>query len=482
MTAEAYQADLHRPALSLPQTYTGEILATLKLAWPLVLTQIASMAIGVTDVLMVGRLGPEALAATALGLSLFYMPLMFGFGLSSALSPFLSQVVGADPYGLDPARRSPETSAALRRHFRTGLWSVFLASLPALAILSFSETLFLALGQDPALSKVATHYVWALMPAIPFMLMIGVMRNLFSALSRPRPALIVTLIWIVINIGLNWVFIYGNLGVPALGVVGAGIASTLATLIGVAMMAICVLLHPATRPLEPFKGVLTFEKREIGHFMRVGLPIGLTLFFEGAVFNAALWLVGLFGTAQLAGHQIAINVASVTFQIPLGVAFASTVRVGYAAGANDWNAVRRAGHVGQAVAFMFMGVTAFIMWTWPYEIAGLYLDLDDPKTLPAAAFAAQYLAIAAIFQLADGQQVAAAYGLRGLKDTSLPMWIAGVSYWVIGFPACLALGFWTPLEGQGVWLGLALALVFAAALMTWRFEFLTRKHRLGADA
>lgn len=482
MTADALQADPHRPALALPTTYLGETIATLKLAWPLVLTQLASMAIGVTDVLMVGRLGPEALAATALGLSLFYMPLMFGFGLSSALSPFLAQTIGADPNGLDAARRRPGTSALLKAHFRTGMWSVFLASLPAVAILMFARPLFSLLGQDPDLSDVATHYIWALLPAMPIMLMIGVMRNLFSALSRPRPALIVTIIWIGVNILLNWIFIYGNLGVPRLGVLGAGIASTLATFIGVGLLALCVVYHKATRPLRFFEGILTFEPAKIGRFMRTGLPIGVTLFFEGAVFNAALWLVGLFGTAQLAGHQIAINVASLTFQLPLGIAFASTVRVGYAAGAKDWQAVRRAGHVGQLIAFIAMAIAAFVMWTWPYEIAGIYLDLDDPATLPAATFAAQYLAIAAIFQLADGQQVAAAYGLRGLKDTRLPMWIAAFAYWVIGFPLCVALGFGTELEGQGVWAGLAFALLVAAALMTWRFEFLTRKHRLGNEA
>lgn len=482
MTADAYQADLHRPALSLPQTYAGEMIATLRLAWPLVLTQLASMAIGVTDVLMLGRLGPDALAAAALGLSLFYMPMMFGFGMSSALSPVLAQTIGADPHGLDPLRRRAETTAQLRADFRAGFWAVGLTSLPAIAILLFARPLFGLLGQDPGLSATAALYVTALLPSLPFMLLIGVMRNLFSALSRPRPALAITLVWIGINALFNWMFIFGHLGAPALGVIGSGIATTCATLVSTAIMAAAVILHPATRSIRPFERFVRFDGGKVWRFVVLGFPIGVTLFFEGAVFNAALWLVGLFGADQLAGHQIAINVASLTFQIPLGIAFAQTVRVGYAAGANDWNAVRRSGHVGQLLAFIFMALTAFVMWTWPYEIAGVYLDLDDPRAQHAAMFAAQYLAIAAVFQLVDGQQVAAAYGLRGLKDTRLPMWIAAIAYWGIGFPACVMLGFWTPLEGQGVWAGLAFALLVAAALMTWRFEYLTRKHRLGADA
>jgi MATE family multidrug resistance protein len=476
MTIEAVQAD-HRPSLQLPKSFAGEIGATLRLAWPLVLTQIASMAIGTTDVLMLGRLGPDALAAAALGLSLFYLPMMFGFGLSSALSPQLAQAIGADPHGLDPRLRRSDTSNELRAHLRSALWAVTLTALPAMALLLFAKPVFGLLGQDEALSATAASYVAALLPALPFMLLIGVMRNLFSALSRPRATLVVTLGWIGVNALLNWIFIFGHFGMPAMGVIGSGIATSCATLLSAAVLALCVAWHPATRPLHPFRGVLRFEPRRIWRFIALGFPIGLTLFFEGAIFNTALWLVGLFGSAQLAGHQIAINVASITFQIPLGIAFATTVRVGYAAGAKDWAAARRSGHVGMVITFGVMAVTAFVMWTWPYEIAGLYLDLGDPKAVVAAGFAAQYLAIAAVFQLADGQQVAAAFALRGLKDMSIPAWIAGISYWLVGFPICLALGFWTALEGQGVWAGLALALLVAAALMTWRFERLTRFHR-----
>jgi MATE family multidrug resistance protein len=318
--------------------------------------------------------------------------------------------------------------------------------------------------------------VLALIPALPFMLLIGVMRNLFSALSRPRPALYVTIAWIGVNALFNWIFIFGPFGFPALGVVGSGLATSCATIVSAAALALCVVYHPATRGIRPFEGLFRFETRRIARFVWLGLPIGMTLFFEGGVFNAALWLVGLFGTAELAGHQIAINIASLTFQVPLGIAFATTVRTGYAAGARDWAAVRRAGHAGMLLTFACMAVTAFVMWTWPYFIAGLYLDLSDQRAVVAAGFAAQYLMVAAVFQLADGQQVAAAFALRGLKDMNVPMWIAGLSYWAVGFPVGAALGFWTYLEGQGVWIGLAAGLAVAASLMTWRFEYLTR-HR-----
>lgn len=481
MTVDAFQAD-HRPTLHLPQTYAGEIRETLKLAWPLVLTQMASMAIGTTDAILLGHLSPDALAAAALGLSLYYMPMMFGFGLSSALSPQLAQAIGADPHGLDPARRLPETTAALRRFFRTAMWSVLLASLIAVGILTFARPLLGLLGQAPELSDTAAHYILCLLPGLPFMMLIGVMRNLFSALSRPRPALIITLIWIGVNALLNWIFIFGHLGMPAMGVTGSGIATSIATIFSAGLMAVTVAMHPATRDLEPFRNVLKIDWAGIRAFVVLGLPIGLTLFFEGAIFNAALWLVGLFGAGQLAGHQIAINIASNTFMIPLGVSFAATVRVGYAAGAGDWEAARRSGHVGMGIAFVTMAITAVIMWTWPYQLAGLYMDLSDPKAVAAAGFAAQFLAIAAIFQLADGQQVAAAFALRGLKDTAMPMWIAGIAYWVIAFPTCLALGFWADLEGRGVWMGLAVGLTIAALLMSWRFEHLTRRRRLGAEA
>jgi MATE family multidrug resistance protein len=473
MTTEALQAD-HRPSLRLPRTFAAETVETIKLAGPLVLTQVASMAIGTTDVLFLGQLGPGALAAAALGLSLYYMPMMFGFGLSSALSPQLAQAVGADPNGLNPALRRPETTLELQTHFRTGMWAVGLASLFAMAVLQFAHPVFALLGQDKTVSDTASLYIMAMLPGLPFMLLIGVMRNLFAALSQPRPALIVTVVWIGVNALLNWIFIFGHFGFPAMGVMGSGIATTCATILGAGVMAACVALHPATRSIRPFDGIFRFEGRRIWKFVVLGVPIGLTLFFEGAIFNAAIWLVGMFSPDQLAGHQIAINVASNTFMVPLGVAFATTVRVGYAAGARDWDAVRRAGQVGMALSFVAMGLTAALMWTFPLEIAGLYLDASDAHARVAIGFAVQFMTIAAIFQIADGQQVSTAFSLRGLKDTSIPMWI--------GFPICIALGFGLGWEGQGVWIGLAIALSAAAVLMTWRFEYLTRHHLLGAEA
>ncbi len=191
MTLDALQAG-HRPSLQLPRTFAAEVIATAKLAGPLVLTQVASMAIGTTDVIFLGYLGPEALAAAALGLSLYYMPMMFGFGLSSALSPQLAQTVGADPNGLNPALRRPETTRQLQAHFRTGMWAVGLASLLAIAILQFAHPIFGLLGQNQRVADTASLYIMAMLPGLPFMLLIGVMRNLFAALSQPRPALIVT--------------------------------------------------------------------------------------------------------------------------------------------------------------------------------------------------------------------------------------------------------------------------------------------------
>jgi MATE family multidrug resistance protein len=476
----------HRPPsekLHLPETYAGEISAMLKLAWPLVLTQLASMAIGTTDVLMLGQLGADALAAAALGLSLFYMPLMFGFGLSNALSPLMSQAIGADPHGLDPKLRRTDTTNELRVHVRTALWSVLLAALAAAAVLLFARPLFTLLGQDAVLSETAASYIYAMIPALPFMLLIGILRGTFSALSRPRPALIVTLAWIGINALFNWIFIFGHFGFPAMGVVGSGLATSSATIVSFIAMCLFAHWHPATRGLHLFKGVMVFEPRRIARFMKLGAPIGLTLFFEGAVFNASLWLMGLIGTSALAAHQIAMNVCSLTFQVPLGVSFAATVRVGYAAGAQNWAAVRRAGHVGMLLGMVFMGLTALLLLFAPQTIAAQYLNLSDPKAETVLALVAQYLLIGALFQLADGQQVTAAFALRGLKDTRMPMWIAGISYWAIAFPVAWLLAFHTDLAGQGVWLGLSAGIIAAAILMTWRFEHLTRhRGRFGSQS
>ena len=208
---------------------------------------------------------------------------------------------------------------------------------------------------------------------------------------------------------------------------------------------------------------------------RLGIPIGVTMLFEAALFNASTLLMGTFGTVSVAAHQVAINVPSITFMVPLGIALAATVRVGLAAGAGDMTGARRAGVTAIAIGVGFMSTTAVILALFPHQIAALYFAADNAANADVLALTARFLKIAAAFQVFDAIQVISSMSLRGLKDARMPMWIAGAAYWLVGFPLCLGLGVGLHWQGIGVWTGLAFALMAAAILLSWRFVYLSRQ-------
>jgi MATE family multidrug resistance protein len=202
--------------------------------------------------------------------------------------------------------------------------------------------------------------------------------------------------------------------------------------------------------------------------------MGLTMLFEGTLFNASLLLMGYFGVASVAAHQMSLNPPSITFMVPLGIAMAASVRVGHAAGAGDGEGVRRAGYASMVLAVLFMSVCSVALFVFPHTIAGLYITTHDRQSAEAIALATVFLRVAAAFQIFDGLQVVAALALRGLKDARMPMVLAGGSYWLAGFPACLLFGFGLGLNGFGIWLGLAFGLFVAAVAMCLRFYYLAR--------
>jgi MATE family multidrug resistance protein len=240
-------------------------------------------------------------------------------------------------------------------------------------------------------------------------------------------------------------------------------------LVSLAVIRLTPVLH-AHRIFRDFRAADFAKLREI---YRLGLPIGLTMMFEATLFFSSNFIMGHFGLDYLAAHTIAMNVPSVTFMVPLGIAMASTVRVGLAAGAQDREAARRAGWAAMVVATGFMVITSVILWTWPFEIAQIYLPATAAN-MAALTLAVTFLHVAALFQIVDGIQVTAALALRGLKDARAPMWIAGASYWLAGFPTCLLFGYYFNMKGLGIWYGLAFGLAVAAVLMCWRFWWLSR--------
>lgn len=427
-------------------------------------SHLAQLAILTTDILMIGQLGAEPLAMASLGVTVFYLAWLAGFGPTLAVSPIVSQILGAKPGEINEVR---DTGVA-------GLWSIAMVSVPLILALQFSGPFLALIGQEAKLAEGAGGFAAVLSVGLPFAIGIALLRGFTSALSYPNAALITTLMMIAVNAGLNYALIWGHWGAPELGLIGSAWASTITNIFGFAALLAWVALRPPFAKYRLLEGVMRLNGAKLKELFVLGIPMGLTIAFEGALFNAGVLIVGLSGAAQLAAHQIAINVASIVFMIPLGLALAATVRVGLHAGAGSASGVRYAAWGAIGVSGLFMTVAGLVTWVFAKPIAGLYLGADAENVEQVEAFAQSFMLFAALFMVFDGIQVAGNMALRGLKDANGPMWIAGISYWGIGFPVCWLLGVHAQMGGMGVWIGYAVSLLAAAIGMVARLWWLTR--------
>ena len=443
-----------------------EVRATIALAYPLVLTNIAQALIHATDVVMLGRVGARTLAAGALGVNLFNACLIFGVGLMTASAPMIAREIG---------RRS-HSVRDVRRTVRQSMWAAAAIVVPFWLLLWHAEEILLLFGQDPLLSADAARFtramMWGLLPYLGYV----VLRSFVAALERPGWALAIGAMAVVMNAMINYVLIFGGLGIPALGLLGAGIGSAFTNLMMFVGMALVVTHHRRFRRYHLFGNFWRADWPRFAQVLRLGVPIAVTLALEVTIFNAAVFLMGLIGTDELAAHAIAIQIAALAFMVPLGISQAATVRVGLAFGQGDRAAIGRAGWTSFTLGTGFMVVTALVLLLWPRALVGLFIDLHDPANTRVAALAMSFLAIAALFQIVDGAQSVGAGMLRGLHDTTLPMLYAGFGYWVIGLGVGVLLGFHAGWGGIGIWVGLASGLAVVSVLMVTRWM---RRERLG---
>jgi multidrug resistance protein, MATE family len=442
--------------------WRSELIETIRLAGPLALTQLGQIAMLSIDVALIGRLGYSAVAAAALAHGVLYTAFMFGLGLVAAVAPLAAQAVGA---------REPRQ---IRRALRVGLWAAVFVGAPLSAVQLWASDLLLWLGQSPDVAALAQRYLtglaWSLTPSWLFI----ALRGFMSALNRPEPAMWITLAAIPSNGLIAYVLIYGAFGIPALDLLGAGIATTLVNVgMFIASLWVC-----CTR--SPFK-----KYQILGHFWRadwplfgqltaIGLPISAAFLLEHGVFAAAALLMGLIGTIALAAHQVALQTAAIVFMVPLGIGMAATVRVGHAVGRRDAAAARRAGFSAMMLGVAFQAVMAICVVLGREQIPLLFLGSagSDPRTV---ALTATLLIFGASFFIADGLQTIAAGALRGLNDTRVPFLFAALSFWLVGFTSAYALAFWAGFGAVGVWVGLVLGLVVYAVLLVWRFSLLARR-------
>lgn len=445
------------------RAWSDELRATLALAWPLILSNLTTAIMGATDVVLMGWLGPRQLAASALGLNLYFGLGLFALGIVVSGSPMMASALG----------RRVHSVREVRRTFRQSLWLAVAATLPLWLLLWNAEPIILALGQEPGLAAQAAvflkGYMWIVLPWLAFQ----AMRNFLSALERPGWILGISVLGIALNAVVSWALIFGRLGLPALGIFGGGLGSSIVWLILAFLLALVISMDRQFRRFHLFGNIWRSDWRRFRHLFRLGLPIGLAMGFETIVFGAAAYLMGLIGAVSLAAHAVALQVCIVTFMVPLGLSQAVTVRVGRAFGAGDRDGIARAGWTAWLLGVGFMALMALIIWTIPHQLVSIFLA---PTNAEVTNLAVSFLMFAAAFQIFDGAQVVGAGMLRGLHDTRVPMMFALLGYWLFGLAGGIWLAFGLHWEGKGVWSGLAAGLGVVAILMLWRWS---RRDRLG---
>jgi MATE family, multidrug efflux pump len=450
--------------------WRAEIIETIKLAWPIALTQLGQIAMMTTDLALIGRLGDGAIAAVGLAHLILFVGFVFGMGPVSAVAPLAAQAFGA---------RDPRM---VRRSLRVGLWAAVMLGVPINVAQLWGEDILIAAGQSSATAALAARYLtglaWSMIPAWCFI----ALRNFMGAVNRPEPALWVTIAAIPVNGLLAYALINGAFGAPRLDLLGAGLATTL---VNVAMCAAAIWICYTCRPFKKYRVLGRFWRADwelLRQLMAIGLPISGALMLEWGLFSSAALLMGWIGTTALAAHQIALQVATILFMVPFGISLAATVRVGHAVGRRDPVATRRAGFGAIALGAALMVAMTVTVVAFHDAIPRLFLGDDSGGNAATARLAATLLLIGASFFVTDGVQAIAAGALRGLNDTRVPMLFAAVSFWLIGFTCVYGLAFPGRLGAVGIWIGFSIAIATFAALLICRFHVLTLPQDAGARA
>lgn len=431
--------------------------AVLVLGLPLIGSHMAQFGLHVTNTIMLGWYGVADLAGGALGATVFFAFFTLGSGYANAVMPMVATAAAS------------EDDTEVRRATRMGMWLSLLYALAVLPVFLFARPLLLASGQAPEVAALGGTYLavagFGLAPA----LLVMVLKAYLAALGRTQVVLWVTVAAVFVNIALNWVFIFGNLGVPALGARGAAISSVTVQVFTL----VVILVYAARLPeLRRYALLSRFWRPDWAAMRRVnalGVPIGLAMMAESGLFAASALMMGWLGTQALAAHSIALEVTAMFFMIHMGLSNAATVLVGRARGRRDPEGLRAVARAALILSMLVALVTMSVYLGAGELIVGAFLSPDDPERALIVPLGATLLMVAALFQLADGGQAMAMGLLRGIQDTKMPLFIAAVSYWLIGIPLSYALAFPAGFEGVGLWFGMVAGLSVAALALLVRF-------------
>jgi MATE family multidrug resistance protein len=458
MSSETTQAAYAARPLAVAQTWRREVRDTLVLTAPIAGGLLAEMGQGMIDYSMSGHLGQTALAAAGLGLQLLFTPMFWGMGAITATG-----AVGAQAHGAG----DPE---AVSESMRQGFLMATLLSVPVIAILLLAIPLLPLVNHDAEVVRQVRSIILIGLPWIPLIYWFTVVRNFVTVMQRPTIVTVCAVAGLPLSFLSNYVFMYGNWGAPKMGAVAVGLTGTLVALLHLVMIVAYVECVPELRRYRIFARLLHFDRRMMAELFRVGIPIAMSYLFETGLFFTATVLMGVISTDALAAHNAVLNVCAVTFMIPYALSQAATVRVGYAAGAQQPDAARRAGYVAIWLGMGWMLIGATVMLAAPGLLTSIYLDAADPANAGATRLAASLFVIAAVFQIVDGTQVTTQGALRGLKDTTVPMVICGLGYWVFGLGSGVTMGFALGFGAQGLWWGLAIGLAVSASLLFLRWR------------
>jgi MATE family multidrug resistance protein len=447
------------PPLRGAATLAGEVRATARLALPLIAGQLCNFGMTVAEVILAGHLGAHVLGTVSLGAALFNIASLAAIGVNAAVAPSVAQ--------LDGARLRHEVGPLFRQAL---VIAAALGVLLTVAVFFGGPPLAAQFGFAPDLARDVGDFLRRVAPAALMISVFCCCRGLSDGLSRPRPTMAFGLLGLIVLLPVGYALMYGAFGMPALGARGAAYALVAATTAQAGAFAAWLRFSGRYEGIGWHRGPLRPDRDAIVGLLRIGLPMAVSLLLEASLFSAAGLVIGLFGEVAESAHQVALNVAALTFMVPLGIATATTVRVGNAAGRGDAIGVRRAGLSGMGLALLTQSATGGVMLLAPEALAHVYTDQPD-----VLAGAATLLRIAGVFQLSDGLQVSAIGALRGLKDTRRPVVITAVAYWGIGFPVALVLAFRFGFGPSGMWFGLIAGLTVAAGLLSNRFLTLSRR-------
>jgi MATE family multidrug resistance protein len=458
---------MHMATHRADNSWGAHFRATLTLGVPLIGAQLAQLGIHTTDVVILGRLGAAHLAAIVLASQFFFTIFILGSGFANAVMPMVAQAYGRGD------------AVSVRRSVRMGMWVVLIYAALMIPVFYNVEDILLYAGQKPEVAALAGSYLkiaqWGMAPALLFM----TLRGLVSAHGRAGIVLYVTIAILTINAFFAYALVLGHFGMPALGIEGAAIVSVGVNVLSFVLLTAYIQLRPEMRRYELFVRFWRPDWPAFREVVQLGLPIGFTMLAEVTLFTGASLLMGNIGTLELAAHGIALQLASIAFMIPLGLAQAGTVRVGVAHGRGDHLGIVRASWAVLVVAAAIAVAGGLLFALIPTTLASVFLDKAGKDSAAVLAIAGPFVVIAGIFQLVDGLQAIAAGLLRGLKDTRIPMLLALISYWPIGFLCAWFFAFPGGFGGIGIWFGFVGGLGAAAILLNWRFYRLL-KHRSAA--